>query len=264
VLETKKVRDLLSRIKAPELAAAKQQVRATDHLVNSFEEAASFLALSIIPLKVSTHQVAGATTTQDGTGSVKSGNEGRGGRGGGRGHGRGESRGRGQRGRGRPRTTYYSPEEWYNLSQDQGSQILDARSSTSSDGNSQRQVRSVATSGHDDASTLTTPTTVLAAVASVPAEAGGNAGNQFGQRSRSIGVLNSSERTVSQVHSDICQSDRECFGMLELDSHTDTCTVGSNCRIIAVTEKSCNVAPYHPKYKLIKNCPIVQAATGPK
>jgi len=120
VLETKKIRDLLNRIKAPELAAAKQQVRATDCLLNSFEEGANFLALSIVPLKVSTHQVAGATTTQDGTGSIKSGNEGHGGRGGGMGRGRGKSRERGQRGRGRGhlRITYYSPKEWYNLSQD--------------------------------------------------------------------------------------------------------------------------------------------------
>jgi hypothetical protein len=51
VLETKKVRDLLTRIKAPELAAAKPQVRTTDRLSNSFEEAANFLALSIVPLE---------------------------------------------------------------------------------------------------------------------------------------------------------------------------------------------------------------------
>jgi hypothetical protein len=40
VLETKKVRDFLTRINAPELAAAKQQVRATPALLANFQEAA--------------------------------------------------------------------------------------------------------------------------------------------------------------------------------------------------------------------------------
>jgi hypothetical protein len=68
VLETKK--DLLNRIKAPELAAAKQQVRATDCLANSFEEAANFLALSIVPLKVATSIFpgAGGGNKQEGSG----------------------------------------------------------------------------------------------------------------------------------------------------------------------------------------------------
>jgi hypothetical protein len=127
VLETKKVRDLLTRIKAPEFVAAKQQVRATDRLSNSFEEAANFLALSLVPLKVATRQVASAATTPSattGTGLSHS----VGGRGGGRGRGRGRGRGhaRGGRGRGRLRTTYYTPEEWYNLTQDQRSRVLEA------------------------------------------------------------------------------------------------------------------------------------------
>jgi hypothetical protein len=111
VLETKKVHDLLNRIKAPELAAAKQQVRATDCLANSFEEAANFLALSIVPLKAATSIFPGA----------RGGNkqEGSGGRGKGRGRRKGRGRGARGRGRGRLRTTYYTPEEWYNLSQDQ-------------------------------------------------------------------------------------------------------------------------------------------------
>jgi hypothetical protein len=53
VLETKKVRDLLTRIKAIELAATKQQVRATPQLLNNFEEAINFLSLSVVPLKIS-------------------------------------------------------------------------------------------------------------------------------------------------------------------------------------------------------------------
>ena len=62
ILETKKVRDLLTRIKAIKLAAAKQQVRATPQLFHSFEEAINFLSLSVVPLKVANHQVAALGT----------------------------------------------------------------------------------------------------------------------------------------------------------------------------------------------------------
>jgi len=93
VLETKKVRDLLARIKAPELAAAKQQVKATANLSNNFEEAVNFLSLSILPLKSSSHKVAAIGS---GGGSNNSNQNGRGpGRGrGGRNQNRGGRSGR--------------------------------------------------------------------------------------------------------------------------------------------------------------------------
>ena len=47
VIESKKVRDLLSRIKAPELQAAVQTVRANEDMTDNFQRAANFLALSI-------------------------------------------------------------------------------------------------------------------------------------------------------------------------------------------------------------------------
>jgi hypothetical protein len=267
VLETKKVRDLLTRIKAPELAAAKQQVRATDRLSNSFEEAANFLALSIVPLKVATRQVASTATTPSTTTATGSSHSG-GGQGGGRGKGRGRGRGhvRGGRGRGRLRTTYYTPDEWYNLSQDQRSRVLEAQSLTSTDGGgtARRQVSTVVSgSGQDDAAlALTTPTTIVATVSTAGRDQGGNAGNHFGQRSRTIGALSSGNRHIHQVQSDFSQTDKECYGYLELDSHADTCTVGANCRIISVSKKSCNVTPYHPKYQAIRDCPIVPAGTA--
>jgi hypothetical protein len=267
VLETKKVRDLLTRIKAPELAAAKQQVRAMDRLSNSFEEAANFLALSIVPLKVAARQVASTSTTPSTNASV-SGGHGGGGRGG-RGKGQGRGRGRGNRGRGCLRTTYYTPDEWYNLSQDQRSCVLEARSLTSTDGSgtARRQISAVVSGGSsqdDVASALTTPTTIVVSVNTTNQnqDHGGSTGNQFSQWSRSIGALSSGDRQVNQVHSEISQTDNECFGHQELDSHADTCTVGANFRIISVSEKSCNVTPYHPKYKAIKICPIVQAGTA--
>jgi hypothetical protein len=89
VLETKKVRSFLSRIKSSELAAAKQQVKATVNLLTNFEEAANFIALIVTPLKQPTRMVAGVDTST----ANSPGGRGRG--------GRFRNDGRGFRGRGR-------------------------------------------------------------------------------------------------------------------------------------------------------------------
>jgi hypothetical protein len=74
VIESKKIRDFLGKIKAPELQAAVQAVRASAHLLNSFQEAANFIALSVKPV---------VKTNQRLIGVVQSGtmNDNRGGRG---------------------------------------------------------------------------------------------------------------------------------------------------------------------------------------
>lgn len=63
VPEAKKVRDLLARIKASELAAAKQQMKATAALAASFQEAANFIALSITRVKSNQRIIATIETT---------------------------------------------------------------------------------------------------------------------------------------------------------------------------------------------------------
>jgi hypothetical protein len=50
------------------------------------------------------------------------------------------------------------------------------------------------------------------------------------------------------------------LGMMKLDSHANTCTLGANFRAIAYTEKVCNVQPYHPDNQAQSDAPIVQAA----
>ncbi len=50
VLESKKIRDFLIKIKAPELQAAVQTIKATAHLLTNFQEATNFIALSVKPL----------------------------------------------------------------------------------------------------------------------------------------------------------------------------------------------------------------------
>jgi len=101
------------------------------------------------------------------------------------------------------------------------------------------------------------------------------AGNEFGQRSRMkadddsryTGMFQSSARYMVDApignksdHQLCVVTTQQIPSPMELDSHADTCTIGSNCKIIAYTNKNCQVSPYHPKYKPIDNVPIVQAA----
>jgi hypothetical protein len=66
VFETKKVQDFLSRIHAPRLAVAKQQVRATPTLLADFQVAANFITLSVIPIKIASRDT-GALDAKLGT-----------------------------------------------------------------------------------------------------------------------------------------------------------------------------------------------------
>ena len=66
----------------------------------------------------------------------------------------------------------------------------------------------------------------------------GGAGDEFGRQSR---------RRTNYI------------GMMKSSSH-EPCNVES--RIISYTDKSCQVAPYHPDYANMKDIPIVQAGTA--
>jgi len=146
VLESKKVQDLLSRIKAPELQATVQTVRANEDMTEDFQRAANFLALSIRPIAKQNQRIIGEVSTRMhgnqsrgfGRGRNSSGRSislsssyygGRDNRG--RGRGRAYGRNRGGRtnyqARGNVHTGYYNQDEWYNLSIDQKNQVLDAR-----------------------------------------------------------------------------------------------------------------------------------------
>ena len=48
---------------------------------------------------------------------------------------------------------------------------------------------------------------------------------------------------------------------IELNSHTDTIVLGSNCAILHHTGKVCKVSPYSDDYKAINNVPVVCGAT---
>jgi hypothetical protein len=200
----------------------------------------------------------------------RSRNDGRGFRGRGQSFERGRGRGRGRshaRERWRiPHTGYYTSKDWYGLTQEQRAQILETRSNTPAN---RRQIAAVDVSGEVDAVSairgLTAPTPGSVTVGS--ATIGGNAGHQFGQRTRSIGMFRSTLRipmaeiTISSISSEY-QRNHECYGFTELDSHADTCTVGATFKVTAYTKKSCYVMPFHPQYQSIADIPVVQAVTA--
>ena len=149
VLETKKVRDLLSKITDPKLESAKQAIRINVQYKNSFDLAINFLSESVDTIdKAKPRMISevglSANGAQQGRGGRHGRNNGRGGRGrayqgrsgrGGRvhgGYGRGGGRGRG-RGRGDDSShasTYIPPAEWNAMTPQQRQTFLQARATS--------------------------------------------------------------------------------------------------------------------------------------
>jgi hypothetical protein len=200
-------------------------VRATATLAASFQEAANFIALSVTPVKANQRIIAtietgnkngGRNTAGRFQGRGRAGRQGRGGR------GRGRSRGRGARYQ--PNTGYYTANEWHSLTQDQKSNVLEARGT-------KRTVSTIEMATQEDASAITGPiTTNNLQGGTVNPSLGGNAGNQFGRSPRHIGMLSSGPRMMNRT-----------------------------LRVASITqEPECNKTGY----KAIENVPIVLAGTA--
>jgi len=195
-----------------------------------------------------------------------------------------------------PSTGYYTPEQWAALPRQQQDYILtqrgtkcnismlDSDSDTYWDYN-QEQVNTEDSDHYYDTEGAYQDTitdikmepqqeTIAAINTSTTAQGEGKAGNEFGQHSRMryndddarfLGMFQSSPRfdltcpNTSSIQAVETVDVSRPSSTLELDSHADTCTVGSHCQIISYTAKNCHVSPYHSKYKAIENVPIVQA-----
>jgi len=194
-----------------------------------------------------------------------------------------------------PFTGYYTPEQWAALPRQQQDFILNQRgtkrniSMLDSDPdaywNYSQEQANTEDSGHyyeaegtyqeatTDVNMEPQQDTIAAISTSTTTQGEARAGNEFGQRSRMryndddarfLGMFQSSLRfdltcPTSSIQAVETVDAPKSSSTLELDSHADTCTVGSNCRIISYTAKNCHVSPYHPQYKAIENVPIVQA-----
>ena len=97
-----------------------------------------------------------------------------------------------------------------------------------------------------------------------------NVGNQFGCRAHP----SSSSRQVSSLYSLInmwlqtigaqLNMNEPVIrkGLLDLDSHADTCCMGMTARIIEYTGQTCDVTPFSAEYMAMKDILIVKARTA--
>ena len=65
---------------------------------------------------------------------------------------------------------------------------------------------------------------------------------------------------VTGVHDLTHHTDQGHMARCELDSHADTCVLGSNFKLIELTGEVVDVVPYHKEYDAKKDVPIVSAA----
>ena len=294
VIESKKVRDLLSRIKAPELQAAIQTVRANEEMTDDFQRAANFLALSIRTPAKQGQRIIGNVNVRAPNLQGRMGNRNQGGRQGyqgsnyqpgyqgGRGRGRGRGRNnRGGNGRGISRngnqargyihTGYYDQNEWYNLSTEQKNQVLDARGTKRNVGSV--DANAVITPNYDGVSVVSAITdgnNTAVTNHQGPANNGNSsnyssAGTQFGRRRLNAiksGIRTTNARNISTTRSTLRQYQENKIGFVELDSHADTSCVGADCRVLSITDQVCQVVPYHQDYQPFNEVPVVQAATA--
>jgi hypothetical protein len=209
--------------------------------------------------------------------------------------GRVQTHGRGRGGRG---PGYYSPQQWSTLTPQQRDRILTQRgtkrnvSAISTEGqeyNAETDYtydNSLQEDKYEQQWNEHEPypdNEFYAELGSIPIDnyneqdQGGRAGNEFGQRSHNVQSHQDDERYIGMLHSLSRMINNDCqltmnvsqiitsetkVGHLELDSHADTCTAGMNARVLAYTNKICEVSPYHPQYKAVQNVPIAQVGVA--
>jgi hypothetical protein len=149
------------------------------------------------------------------------------------------------------------------LSREQRDNILEARG-TKRIINKIETVDDVASQGNSNASNASGQVTNSSIAA----------GDEFGRNSRRrtsyIGMMSTSSRepcneeALNRIIARMAsrRNEQAVGEYLDLDSHADTSVIGANCRIISYTDKTCQVAPYHPNYTVMKDIPIVQSGTA--
>jgi len=261
VPETKKVKDFLDGITETSLQPVKYTIAGFPHLMNNFTEASNYIS-QIIDLNKKndsiTRQISGFSS--QGRGQMGRGRgrfPGRGGRGRGR---SGQGRGRGGRGRGNTIAgRLISYEEWQNMPEEEKETIRNKRSKFAA----KRKIASL-TSETEESSKVGTGEQNIQMERRETASAGEHMTRRnrslisqiwSGQRYNSSGL-----RTVSSVEYD--WGHQGLYANAELDSHADTIVAGSTCRILELTNQSCDVFPYSDHYEPIKNVPIAKVATA--
>ncbi len=253
VPEAKKVKDFLDGITDSSLQTAKYTIAGFSHLMGNFHDAANYIGNIIDMNKKNEFRHVGAVTGRGSGGR----NKGRGrtqikGRENGRGRNGGRGRGRGGRGGGRSNNSpgrWITAEEWQNMSDEDKESIRNARANYA-----KRKISAIGTGEHDDDETH-------------PNDSGGNrtnnsskkqqrataesAGDHMNRGSRSyISQVRSSRRYVTSMRTiaSTHNNNDHIEAKAELDSHADTTVAGSSCRVLELTEKSCDVYQFIRPY----------------
>jgi hypothetical protein len=262
VAETKKVKDFLDGITEPSLQPVKYTIAGFPHLMNNFTEAANYIS-QIIDLNRKTESI---TRQVSATGTGGQGGRGHGGRG--RTHGdRGGRGGRGGRGRGRGGRfntpghagRWISSEQWQSMSEEDRDAIRNERSTFAAKHKLSALTSSETPDVDTETSTSNQPSNRRVQFADTSA-----AGDQMNRGSRSFFRQIRSGRcyacTSQRAISSIKQLDPIISAKAELDSHADKTMAGSACKVIELTEQSCDVYPYSEQYEPIVNTPIAKVA----
>jgi len=257
------VKDFLDGITDASLQPVKFTIAGFPNLMNSFTEASNYIG-QIVDLNKKTDAITRSisSVTTDGKnnkGGNNNGGRGKGGRGGqgGRGgRGRGKGRGRGN-GKAQNAGRWISSEEWSSMPDHDKDNIRNQRSQYAA----KRKLSAVTSSAADD-EPFDQPQEKT--VRFVDAN---SAGDQMSRRNRNlIGQVRSGKRYTNKKEtrnaSALYQAAETKVANAELDSHADTVVAGSTCKILEMTEKSCDVYPYSDKYDPISNVPIAKVATA--
>jgi hypothetical protein len=251
VPKTKKVKDFLDGITEPSLQPVKFTIAGFPNLMNNFTEASNYIEQIVDMNKKNdaiTRSISSTTTTGAGRGR---GGEGRGR---GRGHGGrsgGSGRGRGGRGGGRGRSRggravnagcWISYNEWLAMPEEEKDAIRTERANHSKRKLSAITTDDMAQNGQNDGSQIQDRAVRYAEAAT--------AGDQMYRRNRTLisqlrsGLRFPLVREASSVHTThTAVHDVNKVAFAELNSHANTVVARSTCKVLELTEKSCDVYP---------------------
>jgi hypothetical protein len=281
VAELKKVRDFLDGITDPRCQAVKLAVQANMLYMNNFNEMVNYVTGALDLLNNQ-----GAPPSTHRIGDLSS-------------HERSQGRGRG-RGRNANLARSHSPEEWQALSADERARVFQARERNNSNrsggynrggsrqgnyrgGRGRGRYHGGGGGGHstegggprsnaslntvsevddgiildDNISAVTGPT---AATGNPTNTSTNNIGERMTRRQRLNAVLSSVRRIKTSGNRLISSIEALSSCRAELDSHADTCAVGSTAYILEYTDRVVDVAPFSDDYQQMEEIPIVKAA----
>ena len=267
VPEMKKVKDFLDGISEPTLQPVKYTLAGFPHLMNNFAEAANYIGQIVDMNKKSDsiiRQVSSSSSSNRSYDSHSGRTGGRGGRGRGRGfHRGGRGRGRGGRNAGRGVQNagrWISQEDWQNMPEHEEEKIRNERSTYAA----KRKVSELSSAEEPPPPAADNNRTSNGQQRADPI----NAGDQMTRRHRGIGQVRSGVRYTNPISlsvrstASIEHQSNPTNAYAELDSHADTVVAGSACKVIELTDQSCEVYAYADHYEPITNVPVAKVATA--